>query len=92
MHSHTHLRSQYSANRTVVQVQFLGLFGNFVTIPFSKRSDLLIISLKITLAGFLIVGGIYFLEKYMMDIDNQKILWDLGLIIINCFIISGVFL
>lgn len=61
-------------------------------LKFSKRSDLLIISLKITLAGILIVGGIYFLEKYMMDIDNQKILWDLGLIIINCFIISGVFL
>ena len=64
----------------------------FSRLKFSKRSDLLIISLKITLAGLLIVGGIYFLVKYMLDIDNQKILWDLGLIIVNCFIISGVFL
>ena len=59
---------------------------------FSKRSDLLIMSLKITVAGLLIVGGIYFLEKYMMDIDSTLILNDLAFIIINCFIISGVFL
>ena len=61
-------------------------------LKFSKRSDLLIVSAKITLAGILIVGGIYFLEKFMMDIDNLLILKDLGYIIINCFIISGVFL
>ena len=61
-------------------------------LKFSKRSDLLIIALKISLAGILIVGGIYLLEKYMMDINNHKILWDLGLIVLNCFVISGVFI
>lgn len=61
-------------------------------LKFSKRSDLLIISLKISLAGVLVVGGIYFLEKYMMDIDNMMILRDVGYIIFNCFVISGVFL
>ena len=61
-------------------------------LKFSKRSDLLIVSAKITLAGLLVVGGIYFLEKYMMDIENTLILQDLGLIIINCFVIGGVFI
>lgn len=61
-------------------------------LKFSKRSDLLIISAKITLAGLLIVGGIYFLEKYMMDIENALILKDMGYIVINCFVISGVFI
>ena len=61
-------------------------------LKFSKRSDLLIISAKITLAGLLIVGGIYFLEKYMMDIENALILKDMGFIVINCFVISGVFI
>lgn len=61
-------------------------------LKFSKRSDLLLISLKISLAGILIVGSIYFLEKYMMDIDNILILKDLGYIVINCFVISGVLL
>ena len=60
-------------------------------LKFSKRSDLLITSTKISLAGVLITGGIYFLEKYMMDIDNLMILRDLGFIVFNCFIISGVF-
>ena len=59
-------------------------------LKFSKRSDLLIVSLKISLAGVLIVGGIYFLEKYMMDISNQLILKDLGFIVTNCFVISGI--
>ncbi len=59
-------------------------------LKFSKRSDILIVSSKITLAGVLIVGGIYFLEKYMMDIDNLLILRDLGCIVINCFLISGI--
>ena len=45
-------------------------------LKFSKRSDLLIIALKITLTAILLVGGIYLLERYMMDIDNQKILWN----------------
>ena len=61
-------------------------------LKFSKRTDLLIISLKISLAGVLIAGGIYFLERYMMDINNLMILKDLGIIIINCFVISGVIL
>ncbi len=61
-------------------------------LKFSKRSDLLIVSAKISLAGLLIVGGIYFLEKYMMDIDNLLILRDLIYIVINCFVISGILL
>lgn len=59
-------------------------------LKFSKRSDLLRISLKISLAGILIVGGVYFLEKFMMDIDNSLIIQDLGIILFNCFILSGV--
>lgn len=61
-------------------------------LKFSKRSDLLIVSLKITLAGVLVTSGIYFLEKFMMEIDNLLILKDLGCLIINCFVISGVLL
>ena len=61
-------------------------------LKFSKRSDLLIIALKITLTAILIVGGIYLLERFMMDIDNSKILWDLELLVLNCFVISGVLL
>lgn len=61
-------------------------------LKFSKRSDLLITSAKISLAGILIVGGIYFLEKYMVDINNLLIFQDLGYIVINCFVISGIIL
>ena len=61
-------------------------------LKFSKRSDLLIVSAKITLAGVLVVGGIYFLEKYMMDIENALILKDIGYMVINCFVIGGVFI
>ena len=61
-------------------------------LKFSRRSDLLIIALKITLTAILLVGGIYLLERYMMDIDNSKILWDLALLVMNCFVISGVLL
>ncbi len=61
-------------------------------LKFSKRSDLLAVSLKITLAGVLVTSGIYFLEKFMMEIDNLLILKDLGCLIINCFVISGVLL
>ncbi len=61
-------------------------------LKFSRRSDLLIIALKITLTGILLVGGIYLLERFMMDIDNNKIFWDLGLVMLNCFVISGVLL
>ncbi len=59
-------------------------------LKFSKRSDLLIVSAKISLAAILIVGGIYFLEKFMMDIENVLILKDIGLILVNSFLISGV--
>ena len=59
---------------------------------FLKRSDLLITSAKVALAGVLIVGGIYFLEKYMMDIDNLLIVRDLVYILINCLGISGIIL
>ena len=61
-------------------------------LKFSKRSDLLIVSAKISLSAFLIAGGIYFLEKFMMDIDNVMIAKDLGYLLINCFVISGVFI
>jgi hypothetical protein len=61
-------------------------------LKFSKRSDLLIISLKISLAGVLLVAAIYFLEKYMMDITNTLILTDLCYMVLNCFVISGVLL
>lgn len=61
-------------------------------LKFSKRSDLLIIALKITLTAILLVGGIYLLERYMMDIENSKILWDLILLVLNCFVISGILL
>lgn len=61
-------------------------------LKYSKRSDLIIMSLKITLAGIFIVGGIYFLEKYMMDISNMTILTDLIWLTLNCFGISGIIL
>ena len=61
-------------------------------LKFSRRSDLLLTSIKIAVAGVLIVGGIYFLEKYMMNIDNRLIMTDMGLILINCFVIGGVLL
>ena len=60
-------------------------------LKFSKRSDLLIVSAKITFAGVLIVAGVYLLEKYMMDIENTLIIRDILSVIINCFVISGVF-
>lgn len=85
MHYSTEVIVSYMLLNTVVMTAVSNL-------KFSKRSDLLIISLKISLAGLLIVGGIYFLEKYMMDIDNLLILKDLGYIVLNCFVISGVFL
>ena len=59
-------------------------------LKFSKRTDLLLVSAKISIAGILITGGIYFLEKLMMDIENAFIFEDMGFILINTFIISGV--
>ena len=61
-------------------------------LKFSKRTDLLLVSAKISIAGILITGGIYFLEKLMMDIENAFIFEDLGFILINTFVISGVFI
>lgn len=61
-------------------------------LKYSKRSDLLIMSLKITLAGLIIVGGIYFLERFMMDINNEMIAWDMVYIILNCLGIGGILL
>ena len=85
MHYGTEVIVAYMLLNTVVMTAVSRL-------KFSKRSDLLIISLKISLAGMLILGGIYFLEKYMMDINNLMIFKDLGYIVINCFVISGVVL
>ena len=61
-------------------------------LKYSKRSDLLIMSLKITLAGLIIVGGIYFLERFMMDINNAMIAWDMVYIVLNCLGIGGILL
>ena len=79
---------------TIVSFMFLNtvVMTAMSNLKFSRCSDLLIIALKITLTGILLVGGIYLLERYMMDIDNTKILWDLALLVLNCFVISGVFL
>ena len=85
MHYNTEIIVSFMLLNTVVMTAVSNL-------KFLKRTDLLIISLKISLAGILVVGGIYFLEKYMMDINNLMILKDLGYIVLNCFVISGVFL
>lgn len=85
MHYGTEVVVSYMLLNTVVMTAVSRL-------KFSKRSDLLIISLKISLAGVLILGGIYFLEKYMMDINNLMIIKDMFYIVVNCFVISGVLL
>ena len=85
MHYNTETVVSFMLLNTVVMTAVSNL-------KFSKRSDLLIISLKISLAGILVVGGIYFLEKFMMDIDNLMIFKDIGYIVLNCFVVSGVFL
>jgi len=85
MHYNTEIIVSFMLLNTVVMTAVSNL-------KFSKRTDLLIISLKISLAGILVIGGIYFLEKFMMDINNLMILKDLGYIVLNCFVISGVFL
>jgi len=59
-------------------------------IKFSRRFDLIITGLKISVAGVLIVTCVYMLEKYLIDIDNLLILRDLSMIFING-IFSGVF-
>ena len=56
---------------------------------FSKRFDLIITGLKISIAGVFIVTAIYLLEKFLIDVDNLLILRDLCLIFING-IVSGI--
>ena len=52
-------------------------------IKFSKRFDLIITGLKISLAGVVIVASVYMLEKFLIDVDNFLILRDLLLIFVN---------
>ncbi len=58
-------------------------------IKFSRRFDLILTGLKISLAGVIIVACIYLLEKFLIDVDNLMILRDLCLIFING-ILSGI--
>ena len=85
MHYNIEIVVAFALLNTVIMTSISGM-------NYSKRSDLLLTSLKISLAGILVVGGIYFLEKYMMDINNLMILRDLGYVLLNCFVISGVFI
>lgn len=57
-------------------------------ITFSRRFDLILTGLKISIAGVIIVTCIYLLEKFLIDVDNLLILRDLCLIFING-ILSG---
>ena len=65
MHYQTEVIVSFMFLNTVVMTAMSNL-------KFSKRSDLLIIAFKITITGILLVGGIYLLERFMMDIDNFK--------------------
>lgn len=58
-------------------------------LKFSRRFDLILTGLKISLAGAFIVFSIYFLEKFLIEIDNVFILKDIFLIALNGFL-SGV--
>ena len=58
-------------------------------LKFSRRFDLILTGLKISIAGVLIVASIYFLEKFLIDIDNAFILRELFLIFLNG-ILSGI--
>lgn len=58
-------------------------------IKFSRRFDLILTGLKISLAGVIIVACIYLLEKFLIDVENLMILRDLCLIFING-ILSGI--
>ena len=59
-------------------------------IKFSRRFDLIIIGLKVSSAGVLVVTCIYALEKFLIDVDNMLILRDLLMIFLNG-ILSGMF-
>ncbi len=56
---------------------------------FTQRNDLIYIGFKIATAGGLILGCIYLLEKFLMNIDNMLILKDVGYIVLNSFVIGG---
>lgn len=56
---------------------------------FTQRNDLIYIGFKIATAGGLILGCIYLLEKFLMNIDNMLILKDVGYILLNSFVIGG---
>ncbi|MCM1266135.1 MAG: HDIG domain-containing protein [Candidatus Gastranaerophilales bacterium] len=58
-------------------------------IKFSRRFDLILTGLKISLAGVIIITCIYMLEKFLIDIDNLLILRDVLLISING-VLSGI--
>lgn len=58
-------------------------------LKFSRRFDLILTGLKISIAGVLIIASIYFLEKFLIDIDNAFILRELFLIFLNG-ILSGI--
>ena len=58
-------------------------------IKFSKRFDLIITGLKISIAGVVIVASVYMLEKFLIDVENFLILRDMLLIFVNG-LLSGV--
>lgn len=58
-------------------------------IKFSRRFDLILTGLKISLAGVIIITCVYMLEKFLIDIDNLLILRDILLISING-VLSGI--
>ena len=58
-------------------------------LKFSRRFDLILTGLKISVAGALIVASIYFLEKFLIDIDNMLILRDVFLMLLNG-VLSGI--
>lgn len=58
-------------------------------IKFSRRFDLILTGLKISLAGVVIVSCIYLLEKFLIDVENLLILRDLCLFFVNG-ILSGI--
>lgn len=58
-------------------------------IKFSRRFDLILTGLKISLAGIIIITCIYMLEKFLIDVDNLLILRDVLLIFING-VLSGI--
>jgi len=58
-------------------------------LKFSRRFDLILTGLKISIAGVLIVLSIYGLEKFLIDVGNMLILRDIFLIFLNG-ILSGI--